>query len=163
MRPAGYDKPGYQLCDEYGYPLQPNHEGQILIKYGIPIARGSYELCDINGIPITRDYDGPVYDRWGNLLAPGIENLYDEFGNPIYLATHDGPIYGRYGMPILVDLYDKDGRPVRPGHRGQVYDIHRQILIPLEVRGSREFANLFRSFSGRLILRKSPRSLGLQC
>jgi hypothetical protein len=156
MRPAGYDKPGYQLCDEYGYPLQPNHDGQILIKYGVPIARGPYELCDINGIPITRDYDGPVYDRWGNLLAPGIENLYDEYGNPVYLATHDGPVYGRYGLPILVDLYDKDGRPIRPGHRGQVYDIHRQILIPLEVLDDGNYGDTTARRRGPPTLEKPP-------
>lgn len=133
MKPAGYDKSGYQLCDEYGYPVGPSHEGQVFIRYGMPLARGMHELCDIQGFPISRDHEGPVYDRWGNLIAPGTENLYDEFGLPINMASHSGLVYGRYGVPLSVEIFDKDGRPIRPGYRGQVYNIHRQVIVPLEV------------------------------
>lgn len=133
MKPAGYDNTGYQLCDEYGYPVGPSHDGQIFIKYGMPLARGMNELCDTQGFPISRDHEGPVYDRWGNLIASGTENLYDEYGMPLTMATHSGPIYGRYGVPLSVEIFDKDGHPIRPGYRGQIYNIHKQVIIPLEV------------------------------
>lgn len=124
---TGYIQQGIQLCDKYGYPLKPSHEGQIYIKYGTPIAPNTDELYDGFGTTIKAGYDGKIYDKTGTLIAQNPGELYDEYGSQIR-PGHQGPVYGWYGKPIMEDLCDQDGRPVRVSHQGPVYDKSGNLL-----------------------------------